>query len=72
MGNLCMRGEPFDFVDLMFSNIQKTRTDTRKVDTVCPFIMLLINRATNGELVHEGGAFRFCRLDVLKHTENPH
>lgn len=51
-------GKPFDFVDLMFSHIKKTRSDTRRLMPYAPFIVLLINEATNGELVCQHGGFK--------------
>jgi len=51
-------GKPFDFVDLMFSHIQKCRSDTRRLMPYAPFIMLLIKRATNEEFVREGEGFK--------------
>lgn len=51
-------GKPFDFVDLMFSRIKKTRSDTRMLMPYAPFIMLLINRVTDEEFVRECEGFK--------------
>jgi hypothetical protein len=48
-------GKPFDIVDMMLREIQKLRTDNRVRMPYAPYIMLLIQRATEGQIVPESG-----------------
>jgi hypothetical protein len=67
-------GKPFDIIDFMFKEIQKTCTDTRIKIIYAPYIMLLIDRATKREIIprSEGSIYTkhsVYRVEVLETKE---